>query len=50
MLTRGDRDEAAEHLERFLEAEKPGGEEVEQRVEHARSTLERLRAAGSEEA
>ena len=50
MLTRGDREEAAGHLELFLEADKPGGEEVEQRVEHARSTLERLRAEGFEEA
>ncbi len=50
MLSGGDREEAAGHLERFLEADKPGGEEVEPRVEHARSTLERLRAEGSEEA
>ena len=49
-LTRGDREEAAGHLELFLEADKPSGEEVEQRVEHARSTLERLRAEGFEEA
>lgn len=48
LLNRGNLGRAAEHLERFLEADKPRGTEVEQRVDHARATLERLRAADPE--
>ncbi len=44
LLNQGRQKIAAAHLERFLEAEKPGGTEIEQRVEHARTTLDRLRA------
>ncbi len=48
LLNSGNVGPAAEHLERFLEADKPGGTEVEQRVDHARATLERLRPADRE--
>ena len=48
LLNRGASERAAEHLEQFLDADKPGGTEVEQRVDHARATLERLRAAGED--
>ena len=34
-LNRGEIASAVEHLERFLDADKPGGTEVEQRVDHA---------------
>ena len=50
LLNSGDTEGAADHLERFLAAEKPGGTEVEQRVDHARATLEGLRSGnGGEE-
>lgn len=48
-LNRGEIASAIEHLERFLDADKPGGTEVAQRVEHARVTLAQLRGADAEE-
>jgi Flp pilus assembly protein TadD len=49
LLNQGQREGAAAHLDRFLEAEKPGGgSEIEQRVDHARATLSRLRAGTDE--
>ena len=48
LLNDGEQESAAAHLERFLDAEKPGGTEIEQRVDHARATLDRLRAGTDE--
>lgn len=48
LLNQGEEESAAVHLERFLEAEKPGGSEIEQRVDHARATLDRLRAGAAD--
>lgn len=42
LLNQGEQEGAAAHLQRFLEADKPGGTEIEQRVDHARATLDRL--------
>jgi tetratricopeptide (TPR) repeat protein len=47
-LNRGEIASAVEHLERFLDADKPGGTEVEQRVDHARATLAQLRGRDAE--
>ncbi len=47
-LNRGEIASAVEHLERFLDADKPGGTEVEQRVDHARATLAQLRGGDAE--
>ena len=48
LLNDGEQESAEAHLERFLDAEKPGGTEIEQRVDHARATLDRLRAGTDE--
>lgn len=47
-LNRGEIASAVEHLDRFLDADKPGGTEVEQRVDHARATLAQLRGGDVE--
>ena len=47
-LNRGEIASAVEHLDRFLDADKPGGTEVEQRVDHARATLAQLRGGDAE--
>jgi tetratricopeptide (TPR) repeat protein len=47
-LNRGEIASAVDHLERFLDSDKPGGTEVEQRVDHARATLAQLRGGDAE--